>query len=195
MFSELFRRTARPNPPPESIELSLSPQESAPSQPNPPTSWSSVAAATPEVSTPTNTPKSSPDRRKSLVELRDELFDRYGAPPVGSAARLASEVRRLQEIDDFPSFLKEMGVSYPGKATFTAVLRETMRDSVESGYHVWRPSPDLLGGLRIIRDRKIDAAKVAANIREMGYQLPSPEKIEEAQRTGKLSFFPGKGGK
>jgi len=190
MFSELFRRTARPNPP-------LGAKEPSP-PPTPPTltkSWSSVAAAKPKgsPSPPTNT--NSPHRRKSLIELRDELFARYGAPPLGSAAHLASEVRRLQEIDEFPSFLKEMGVSYPGKETFTAVLRESMRDSVACGYHVWRPSPDLLGGLRIIRDRSINANKVVADIRKMGYRVPGPDKIEEARRNGKLSFFPGKGRK
>ncbi|KAM7184603.1 SUMO-conjugating enzyme ubc9 [Rhypophila sp. PSN 637] len=178
MFSELFRRTARPSPPKASNTPPPPKAESAPAHPTT-TSESSASS-------------SSPPKRKSLVELRDELFARHGAPPLGAAAKLAAEVRRLQEIDDFPSFLKEMGVSWPGRATFTAVLRESVRDSAEKGYHVFRPSMNLVAGLRIIKDTGIDPQAVAEEIRKAGYRVPGPDEIERARQMGRLSFFPDK---
>ncbi|KAK4207302.1 SUMO-conjugating enzyme ubc9 [Rhypophila decipiens] len=160
MFSELFRRTARPK---HSTTTSASSASS-----------------------------SEPPKRRSLVELRDELFARHGAPPLGAAAKLAAEVRRLQEIDDFPSFLKEMGVSWPGRATFTAVLRESVRDSADKGYHVFRPSMNLVAGLRIIKDTGIDPQAVAEEIRKAGYRVPGPDEIERARQIGRFGFFPDK---
>ncbi|KAM7201577.1 SUMO-conjugating enzyme ubc9 [Naviculisporaceae sp. PSN 640] len=205
MFSELFRRTARPSPPkPKSApatatatapnsRANVSAPATAPTT-SPQRLWSEVAASKPSPSKSSSPrPRAQPTGRKSLIQLRDELFARNGAPPLGTAPKLAAEVRRLQAIDDFPSFLKEMGVSWPGQSVFTAVLRESMRDSAAKGYHVWRPSMDLVAGLRIIKDPGIDPQAVAAEIRRMGYRVPGPEKIEEARRSGRFSFFPGKG--
>lgn len=199
MFSELFRRTARPSPPKPTPTTAPAPtapaNASAPAPaptPSPKRLWSEVAASKPSPSK-NSAPAPQAQGRKSLIQLRDELFARHGAPPLGTAAKLAAEVRLLQAIDDFPSFLREMGVSWPGQAIFTAVLRESMRDSAAKGYHVWRPSPDLVAGLRIIKDPGVDPLAVAAEIRRMGYRVPGPEAIEEAKRTGRFSFFPGKG--
>ncbi|OAQ73077.2 ubiquitin-conjugating enzyme family protein [Pochonia chlamydosporia 170] len=112
MFSELFRRTARPS--------------------------------------------SSTDSGKSLVEIRNELFTRHGGPPPGAAAKLASEVRRLQKIDEFPTFLQEMGLTaIPGAKNFTTVLRDTVRASVAKGYSCGGDQRRLLR-LRISRDDEID---------------------------------------
>jgi ubiquitin-protein ligase len=97
MFTELFRRTARPN-----------------------------------------------SDKASLATLRDELFQRHGAPPPGAAARLASEVRRLQTINDFPNFLQEMGIPIPGRLNFCQLLRRTVRESMGKGYSRWAMTqPDL----------------------------------------------------
>ncbi|KAM7221808.1 hypothetical protein V8F06_002801 [Rhypophila decipiens] len=236
MFSELFRRTARPSPPKAATPPPPTRTESAPTVPAtsttrvstpaanghqilpkkaikrlwsqvasskpvtpiPPKSYSSVAAQKPSPSEHSTTTSASsesssePPKRKSLVELRDELFARHGAPPLGAAAKLAAEVRRLQEIDDFPSFLKEMGVSWPGRATFTAVLRESVRDSADKGYHVFRPSMNLVAGLRIIRDTGIDPQAVAEEIRKAGYRVPGPDEIERARQIGRFGFFPDK---
>ncbi|KAK1569770.1 uncharacterized protein LY79DRAFT_571190 [Colletotrichum navitas] len=46
-------------------------------------------------------------REKTLVQLRDEHFDRHGAPPSGAALHLSSEVRRLHSIDNFQQILLE----------------------------------------------------------------------------------------
>lgn len=40
--------------------------------------------------------------RKTVEQLRDEIFDAHGAPPRGAATRLAQDVKHLQDINDFP---------------------------------------------------------------------------------------------
>ncbi|KAI0203348.1 hypothetical protein F4808DRAFT_418367 [Astrocystis sublimbata] len=76
-----------------------------------------------------------PSHEKSLVQVREELFDRYGAPPRDAAPRLAAEVRRLHTVDDFPAFMREMGLAQvPTSANFTAVLRGTVVTSMQRGY-------------------------------------------------------------
>ncbi|KAI0449864.1 hypothetical protein F5B21DRAFT_30053 [Xylaria acuta] len=76
-----------------------------------------------------------PSHEKTLVQVRDELFDRYGAPPRDAAGRLAAEVRRLHTINDFPAFMKEMGLKdIPTPMNFTKVLRETVVISMNRGY-------------------------------------------------------------
>jgi hypothetical protein len=134
MFSELFRRTARPSSPAPSEE----------------------PVATASTSKHAHPSKTSSKRKPSLVQLGEELFDRHGAPPPGAAARLASEVRRLQEIEAFPPFLREMGVSMPSKRNFTEVLRGTVRTSMERGYSVEELSQEQALALRLRRDRSLD---------------------------------------
>lgn len=46
--------------------------------------------------------RSSGASRKTLEQLRDEIFDARGAPPHGAATQLALDVRRLQNVNDFP---------------------------------------------------------------------------------------------
>ncbi|KAI4271486.1 MAG: hypothetical protein LQ337_005966, partial [Flavoplaca oasis] len=72
--------------------------------------------------------------RKTLDQLRDELFDTHGAPPRGVAASMAQEIRRIKTIKDFPPLLREMGIrdqNLPGKAEFTAFLRRMVVRSVK----------------------------------------------------------------
>ncbi|KAK8073952.1 hypothetical protein PG994_004851 [Apiospora phragmitis] len=107
MFSELFRRTARPSTTTTSASGSSESTTSSPS---------------------------------SLAQIRDGLFHRHGAPPPGAAAHLASEVRRLHAIKDFPAFLCEMGLSkgqIPTPAHFTTVLHNTVEASMQRGYSRW----------------------------------------------------------
>ncbi|RYP78960.1 hypothetical protein DL770_006800 [Monosporascus sp. CRB-9-2] len=79
-----------------------------------------------------------PSHKKPLREVREELFGRYGAPPRGAAHRLAASVRRLHTINDFPAFLREMGLrSVPSAENFTEVLRQTVVSSMEKGYSTW----------------------------------------------------------
>jgi ubiquitin-protein ligase len=119
MFSELFRRTARPYCVPH--------------------------------------PEGGSSRRKTLLELRAELFARNGAPPPGSAARLSAEVRRLHTVNTFPQFLREMGVRHiPTAANFTAVLRQTMKSSVDKGYSTWALPRYMALALRIAAEPDVE---------------------------------------
>lgn len=76
-------------------------------------------------------------RPKSLVQLRDELFDAHGAPPAGTATRLANDIKALQQVQNFPQFLTIMGLTPPSGREFTSFLRHTLEDSVRAGYSVW----------------------------------------------------------
>ncbi|KAI1658634.1 hypothetical protein F4813DRAFT_395542 [Daldinia decipiens] len=76
-----------------------------------------------------------PSHKTPLSQVRDELFHRHGAPPHNAAKELAETVRRLHTINDFPAFLREMGIhKVPDAQTFTDVLRKTVRSSIERGY-------------------------------------------------------------
>lgn len=48
--------------------------------------------------------------RKSLPKLRDEAFERHGAPPRGSAKGLADSIKRIHQVKNFPQFLIVMGI-------------------------------------------------------------------------------------
>ncbi|KAK8877675.1 SUMO-conjugating enzyme ubc9 [Apiospora arundinis] len=152
MFSELFRRTARPY------------------------------TATTRGS---NSPNPAP---ATLAETRDALFRRHGAPPPGAAARLASEVRRLHTINDFPAFMREMGLSpsqIPNAAQFTAILRKTVHASVQQGYSRWTlPQTDALA-LRLRRECEptVGIPKVLA---EMVREAPHLPRVSLQG----VSFFP-----
>ncbi|KAF9872568.1 hypothetical protein CkaCkLH20_10065 [Colletotrichum karsti] len=79
-----------------------------------------------------------PTNGRSLVKLRDELFDRHGAPPAGAALHLSTEVRRLHDIDNFWDFFVEMGIEQkPGIEWFTAHLRDCINNSMAKGYSIW----------------------------------------------------------
>lgn len=75
--------------------------------------------------------------RKFLEQMRDELFDSHGAPPYGTAAKLAAQVKKVQEISTFPAFLAIMGIrDIPGEAVLTKFLRSCVTDSMAKGYSV-----------------------------------------------------------
>ncbi|KAK8040348.1 hypothetical protein PG991_000136 [Apiospora marii] len=144
MFSELFRRTARP-------------------------------------STPSTSPPSS------LAQIRDDLFRRHGAPPPGAAAHLASEVRRLHAINDFPAFLREMGfVQIPSPAQFTAVLRNTVVDSMGRGYSRWALAQSDALALRM-REGCEPGVGVKDEFAEMVGEAPYLPRVDLSG----VSFFPG----
>lgn len=129
MFSELFRRTARPS-----------------------------------------------TSGKTLVQIRDELFSRHGAPPMGAAARLSAEVRRLHDINNFPAFLKEMGMkTMPSKENFTTFLRDTMKVSVQKGYSKWGVTQGEALYLRRRKEPNVEGSKGVTEI------IPTMKKI---------TFFP-----
>ena len=188
MFSELFRRTARPSPP--KSRASTTPTR-VPAVPKPlAVSFSAAAAATAQT-TPVSPPRSRTPTRKTLVQLRDELFKRHGGPPSGTAARLASEVRRLQQINDFPSFLREMGITIPSASNFTAVLRDTVKASADKGYsRVTRANIRSLARLRLARDPTIDRAAVEADLARRNMEMPELAKVLADLNRGTMGFFP-----
>ncbi len=110
-------------------------------------------------------------------------------------AHLASEVRRIQELMTFPSFLREMGTAaVPTKEKFTAVLRGTVRASVEKGCCMLPPASQLVH-LRVHRDGSLDPAVVLGSEfrREDGGSMPilrAAQRTEERVRSEQLSFFP-----
>jgi len=94
--------------------------------------------------------------RKSLNEMRDQLFDAHGAPPFGAAAGLAAQVKNVQEVNDFYAFLKVMDIEVmPTKQELTKFLRNRVVSSVEMGYSVWGISQEAAKALRKAQgDRK-----------------------------------------
>lgn len=152
MFSELFRRTARP---------SL-------------TSSSSTCSSS----------------SSSLAKIREDLFRRHGAPPPGAAAHLASEVRRLHTINDFPAFLREMSFAQiPSPAQFTAVLRNTVADSMSRGYSRWALAQSDALALRM-RQECEPGVGVKPEFAEMVGEAPYLPHVDLAG----VSFFPSGGG-
>lgn len=196
MFSELFRRTARPSP----TTPSPSPATTPTATPSP--SVTKTPTKTPSYSTAATTPSppSQPTNKKPpLSHLLADLFSRHGAPPPGAAAKMASEVRRLQQIADFPSFLREMGITVPSATLFTKILRDTVKASAAAGYS--RDVEQLarqLALVRLRRDPTVTREGVAEELLK-GRGLVLPEG-EEAGRMvmhvegGHLRFFPGRQG-
>lgn len=76
---------------------------------------------------------------KTLVQLRDKLFDTHGAPPSGTSARMAQQIKHIHNISNFPSFLKLMGIQQmPTKENFSSFLKRTIRESENIGYSALR---------------------------------------------------------
>ncbi|PNH46569.1 hypothetical protein VD0004_g1526 [Verticillium dahliae] len=122
---------------------------------------------------------------RPLQQVREELFDRHGAPPRGAAAALAAEVRRLHEVDNFYDFFREMGLQkIPGVRCFTAVLRATVKDSVSYGYSSLGLSQDVAYLLRRQKERGVGVVPGLQMLRGTGeFSVPRH-----------LTFFPSKRG-
>jgi ubiquitin-protein ligase len=73
--------------------------------------------------------------RKPLKQLRDEAFERHGAPPKGEAKGLADSIKRIHRIDNFPDFLRELKIGMVSPEWFTSFLRDCIRDSISKRYH------------------------------------------------------------
>ena len=120
--------------------------------------------------------------RKSLVQMRDELFDAHGAPPRGTAAKLAKDIRALQQVDSFPKFLVIMGLTPPAASQFTIFLRNCMEESVRKGYSIWG-----IGQERALTLRRQKDPSVQVN------ENPKPE--WQGGGTFEITFFPNRGGR
>ncbi|KAI1778830.1 hypothetical protein F4818DRAFT_402567 [Hypoxylon cercidicola] len=127
-----------------------------------------------------------PSHQKPLSEVRDELFVRHGAPPRGAAQELATTVRRLHTINDFPSFLKEMGLlKIPDTQTFTAVLRKTVHSSMDKGYSTWGMPQQYALLLRLRKEKDVQMTK-EDSIWALQHEYADPY-------SKYTSFFPGRG--
>lgn len=75
--------------------------------------------------------------RKTLIQLREDLFDAHGAPPKDVAEKFASDVRDLQKVKNFPQFITIMGSPAPKASEFTSFLRNCVEQSMIKKYSVW----------------------------------------------------------
>ena len=82
-----------------------------------------------KIARPTNTP---------ITTICDEIFDRHGAPPPGTAEALSSDIRHLRSIDSFQDFFGVMGVDYdPTSVDFPNFLKDSITLSVQKKYSIW----------------------------------------------------------
>ncbi|KAG0652530.1 Ubiquitin-ligase [Hyphodiscus hymeniophilus] len=73
--------------------------------------------------------------RKPLIQLRDEAFERHGAPPRGSAKGLADAIKQIHAVNRFPDFFSKMGITdLPTKEQFNRYLQDRIQDSADKGY-------------------------------------------------------------
>lgn len=72
--------------------------------------------------------------RQPLPLILEAAFERHGAPPRGSARKLADAIKRIHAVDNFPDFLVCMGVERPSEEWFTGFLRRCVEASAEKGY-------------------------------------------------------------
>ena len=63
------------------------------------------------------------------------MFDAHGAPSRETAESVASEIRKIKDVESFPPFLTAMIItSMPSKENFTAFLRSMIRESEQKCY-------------------------------------------------------------
>ncbi|KAJ9652146.1 hypothetical protein H2198_008568 [Neophaeococcomyces mojaviensis] len=118
---------------------------------------------------------------RTLGQLREELFDSHGAPPRGAAARLANDIKALQQVKNFPQFIKAMSLTPPPASRFTNFLRTCVEDSVIKGYSVWGISQERALTLRKMKDPSVQERAAA----DQKSQWKSRGTLE-------VSFFPNK---
>ena len=123
---------------------------------------------------------------KGLSTIRDEMFDRHGAPPPGVAEQMAQEIRRIKTIDNFASFLLEMGVQpqdMPKKSQFTTFLREMVPQSERVGYSRMPLDQASAYSLRVLKEPAVEVK---------GGFTYNPHLVLQWHSAPK-SFFPSKG--
>jgi ubiquitin-protein ligase len=117
--------------------------------------------------------------RKPLTQLRDEAFERHGAPPRGSAKGLADSIKAIHRISSFPEFLAAMDIGKPSATWFTNFLKDCMEASVKKGYS---KMPLTQNHALALRQRKEPGVQVAEGVYPLEVDV------------SRVSFFPGKGG-
>jgi ubiquitin-protein ligase len=131
---------------------------------------------------------------KSLVEIRDSLFDTHGAPPPGTATNMAQRIRQIREISGFPGFLSAMGIKdLPSKTEFTSFLRRTIGESVQAGYSCMPMSQTQLYMIRKVRERGVEKAEGVCVTEALKRWYDEGEKWFDNGWKGRPTFFPGRG--
>jgi ubiquitin-protein ligase len=116
--------------------------------------------------------------RKPLPLILGEAFERHGAPPRGSAKKLADAIKRIQAVDNFPDFLVCMGIEKPNGEWFTCFLRRCVEASHEKGYSRMPFYQEQALWLRLGKERGVEVREGLVPV------VVTVEKI----------FFPGRGG-
>jgi ubiquitin-protein ligase len=128
---------------------------------------------------------------KSLVQLRDELFDTHGAPPAGTATKMADLTRNIHQIDGFPDFLKAMGINaIPTKSQFSAYLKRTIEESIEMGYSCMPYNQTQLFMIRKAHEPGVEAVDEVEVTETMELWYSCREKSLIEGYVGQPSFFP-----
>jgi hypothetical protein len=97
--------------------------------------------------------------RKPLTQLRDEAFERHGAPPRGSAKGLADGIKRIHAVDRYPDFLAAMDIqTMPSKAQLNTYLHKCILDSVGKGYSRMPISQGEALTLRRLKEPNVEVA-------------------------------------
>jgi hypothetical protein len=117
--------------------------------------------------------------RKPLDQLRDEAFERHGAPPRGSAKVLADSIKRIHQVKNFPEFLHCMGIGKPSAEWFTNFLRECVEASHRKGYSKMPLNQGQAMTLRRWKEPRVEVAEGVCFL--------------DVNMSGR-SFFPGNGG-
>ncbi|KAH7411182.1 hypothetical protein BKA64DRAFT_375525 [Cadophora sp. MPI-SDFR-AT-0126] len=116
--------------------------------------------------------------RKPLTVLRDEAFERHGAPPRGSAKGLADSIKRIHQVSSFPQFLNHMGIEKVSKEWFTTFLKDCIQDSISKGYSCMPINQGQALTLRQLKEPDVEAA---------------PGLVAQQVNIYAHSFFPGHG--
>lgn len=131
----------------------------------------------------------------SLAQLRDALFATHGAPPPGTSAAMARQIRQIRAISEFPGFLEAMGISeMPTKDEFGAFLKRSVEESVDAGYSVMPMTQSQLFMIRRVREPSVDASAEVEITPALERWFEMGEKWYRNGWEGRPSFFPGRGG-
>jgi ubiquitin-protein ligase len=130
---------------------------------------------------------------KSLVQLREELFDTHGAPPPGTSTIMAQKIRKIHEISNFPGFLRVMGIrQVPSKSQFSKFLKRTIGESADAGYSCRPMTQSQLYMLRRAKEPGVAMSKemsITPAVQRWYYR----DDWHGDGSSGKPSFFPGGG--
>ena len=120
------------------------------------------------------------DPTTPLSTIRDEMFDRHGAPPPGTSSQMAGDIRRIKTINSFPAFMREVGINVlPSDEELTSFLRSMITESEEAGYSKMPITQSRAYALRRMEEPDVEVAP--------GIDVNTP--LPKGSISG---FFPGK---